>query len=192
MAHRLPITSFRSLLDWRALSPLIVPVQWGPVDTASTSRPCCSPGLTRLILSRKLKIDQGWVAWFVIAAVTGRNVTIYGDGKQVRDLLNVHDLLNAYDLCLDNIDQVAGQVFNVGGGVDNTISIWTEFAPILEKHLGHPLQVNRQDWRPGDQRIYVSDTTKARETLGWQPRIGVEEGIAQLFDWVRANPQLFH
>ncbi|GAP20339.1 GDP-mannose 4,6-dehydratase [Leptolinea tardivitalis] len=135
--------------------------------------------------------DQGWVAWFVIAAAAGRKMTIYGDGKQVRDLLFVEDLLNAYDLAIANIKTAAGNVYNVGGGSSNVISIWNEFAPILEKHIGHPLNVDRSDWRPGDQRIYVSDIRKAQRELGWSPKISVEEGIQKLYDWVKANIHLF-
>ncbi len=135
--------------------------------------------------------DQGWVAWFVIAAAAGRKMTIYGDGKQVRDLLFVEDLLNAYDLAIANIKKVAGNVYNLGGGSKNVISVWEEFAPILEKRIGHPLHVERSDWRPGDQRIYVSDIRKAQADLGWSPKVGVEEGIQKLHDWVKANIQLF-
>jgi CDP-paratose 2-epimerase len=135
--------------------------------------------------------DQGWVAWFVIAAAAGRKMTIYGDGKQVRDLLFVDDLLDAYDLAVTNIKTAAGKVFNVGGGAKNVISVWEEFAPILEKRVGHSLHVERSDWRPGDQRIYVSDIRKAQNELGWSPKIGVEEGIQKLHDWVRTNIHLF-
>jgi len=135
--------------------------------------------------------DQGWVAWFVIAAAAGRKMTIYGDGKQVRDLLFVDDLLDAYDLAVTHIKTTAGMVFNVGGGAKNVISVWEEFAPILEKRVGHSLQVERSDWRPGDQRIYVSDIRKAQKELGWSPKVGVEEGIQKLHDWVRNNIQLF-
>jgi CDP-paratose 2-epimerase len=135
--------------------------------------------------------DQGWVAWFVIAAVAGRKMTIYGDGKQVRDLLFVDDLLNAYDLAVENIKISAGNVYNLGGGANNILSIWSEFEPILEKHVGHPLKVERSDWRPGDQRIYVSDIRKAQKDLNWTPKIGVEEGIRILHDWVKTNIHLF-
>ena len=135
--------------------------------------------------------DQGWVAWFVIAAVTGRPISIYGDGKQVRDILFVEDLLDAYDLALAKIDTVAGQVFNLGGGPDKTLAIWTEFGPILEKLVGHPIAVGRGDWRPGDQKVFISDIHKAARDLGWTPKVGVQEGIRRLFDWVQANRDLF-
>ena len=97
--------------------------------------------------------DQGWLAWFIIAAVLGKPITIYGDGKQVRDMLFIDDLLDAYDAATARIDRVAGQVYNIGGGARNTISVWTEFAPMLEKLLGRKLPVQYGDWRPGDQRV---------------------------------------
>ncbi len=135
--------------------------------------------------------DQGWVAWFVIAALTGRPITIYGDGKQVRDVLFVDDLLDAYDAGLEHIENAAGKVFNVGGGPDKTLAIWTEFEPILENLLGHKLEVGRSTWRPGDQKIFVSDIRKAGRELGWSPKVGVQEGIVRLYDWVQANRSIF-
>ncbi len=135
--------------------------------------------------------DQGWVAWFIIAAVTGRPITIYGDGKQVRDILYVEDLLDAYDAAGQNIKKVAGKVYNVGGGAENTIAIWTEFAPLLEKLCGHELMVNHGDWRPGDQSVYISDIEKARQELHWSPKVGVVEGITRLYQWVVDNKTLF-
>jgi CDP-paratose 2-epimerase len=135
--------------------------------------------------------DQGWVAWFIIAAVTGKPITIYGDGNQVRDVLYVDDLLDAYDAAINQIDVAAGQVYNIGGGPTMTMSIWTEFGPILERLTGHSIPVSRDDWRPGDQRIYVSDIRKAEKELGWWPQIHLEEGIQRLFHWVVANKTLF-
>ncbi len=135
--------------------------------------------------------DQGWVAWFIIATVTGRPISIYGDGKQVRDVLFIDDLLNLYDLAVKNIEKSAGQVYNVGGGPEKTISIWTEFAPLLEKLTGKPIAVSRGDWRPGDQKVYISDIRKAERELGWKPQIGVAEGVRRLFDWVNANRNMF-
>ena len=135
--------------------------------------------------------DQGWMAWFVIAAVTGRPITIYGDGKQVRDMLFIDDLLNAYDAALERIDTVAGQVYNVGGGPDKTLAVWTEFEPILENLLERKIKVGRGTWRPGDQKIFVSDIRKAERELGWSPKVGVQEGIVRLYDWVQANRSIF-
>ena len=135
--------------------------------------------------------DQGWVAWFVIAAVTGKPITIYGDGKQVRDLLYVDDLLAAYGLAAENIDKTAGQIYNIGGGKLNTLSIWKEFGPLLEKELGQEIPVSREPWRPGDQRVFIADIQKANQDFGWKPEINVNTGIRKLFDWVRANRDLF-
>ncbi len=135
--------------------------------------------------------DQGWMAWFVIAAVMDRPITIYGDGKQLRDMLWVGDLIRAYDLAVEKIDQVKGQVFNMGGGRENTISVWTEFGPKLEKLLGDTIEVARGDWRPGDQRVFYADIHKAEKELGWKPQVGVDEGVEKLFEWVNANKDLF-
>jgi CDP-paratose 2-epimerase len=135
--------------------------------------------------------DQGWVAWLIIAAVTGQPITIYGDGKQVRDLLFIDDLLDLYDAVVARSDVAAGQVYNVGGGPENTITIWTEFGPLLEELLGRKLPVSYDDWRPGDQRVFVSNAGKARRELGWSPKIGVREGIKRLYNWVAANRHLF-
>lgn len=135
--------------------------------------------------------DQGWVAWFIIAAVTGRPMTVYGDGKQVRDILNVDDLLNAYDAAVEKIDIASGKVYNMGGGPENVMSVWAEFGPILERLLGDSIEVGRGDWRPGDQRVFYADIRKAEQELGWRPKIGVEEGIGRLFDWVKENQELF-
>lgn len=135
--------------------------------------------------------DQGWVAWFIIAALKGRPITIYGDGKQVRDVLFIDDLLDAYDAAVAHIDRTAGNVYNIGGGPENTMSIWAEFGPLLERLLGRTIPVTYADWRPGDQRVYISDIRKAERDFGWRPKIGVEEGVTRLFHWVRDNMHLF-
>ena len=134
--------------------------------------------------------DQGWVAWFIIAAIAGKPITIYGDGKQVRDVLYVDDLLDCYDLAISKIDQSAGQIFNIGGGKSNTLAIWSQFGPMLENHLGRKLPVKRDDWRPGDQKIYISDIRKAATELGWKPTVTVDQGIERLYNWVRQNQDL--
>ncbi len=135
--------------------------------------------------------DQGWVAWFIIAAVMERPITIYGDGKQVRDILHVQDLMNAYDLAVEKNDIARGQVYNMGGGPHNVMSVWAEFGPKLEKLIGTAIEVARGDWRPGDQRVFYADITKAERELGWKPALGVEEGVQMLFDWVKQNRTLF-
>jgi len=135
--------------------------------------------------------DQGWLAWFIIAAVLGKPITIYGDGKQVRDMLFIDDLMDAYDAALARIDHIAGHVYNIGGGPNNTISVWAEFGPLLEKLLGRKIPVQYDAWRPGDQRVCVYDISKAKQELGWEPRIGVPEGVERLYRWVVENKNLF-
>jgi CDP-paratose 2-epimerase len=135
--------------------------------------------------------DQGWVAHLVIAAALNRPITIYGDGKQVRDVLHVTDLIQAYELAWNHLDVANGQIFNVGGGPLNTLSIWEEFGPLLESLACRSLPVTFGDWRPGDQKVYVSDNRKIETLLGWSPQVGVTEGIGRLWDWVRANQTLF-
>jgi len=135
--------------------------------------------------------DQGWVAWFVIASILNKTISIYGDGKQVRDLLFVDDLLNAYDLAIETINKVEGQVFNLGGGKDNSISIWCEFQHLLEKVIQKKINFNKYEWRPGDQKIYISDTNKFTEATGWRAEVNVNQGIKILSDWVMENPHLF-
>lgn len=135
--------------------------------------------------------DQGWLAWFIIASVLGKPIAIYGDGKQVRDILYIDDLVKAFDLATRKIRKTTGQIYNIGGGPENTISIWVEFGPILEKLLGKKIKVEYFDWRPGDQKVYISDVRKAKKELGWEPRFGVKEGIKKLFNWVVKNKELF-
>jgi len=135
--------------------------------------------------------DQGWLAWMMIAVVTGKQITIYGDGKQVRDVLYVNDLMNAYDLAIEKINDAKGQAYNIGGGTRNVMSIWAEFGPILEKLLGRKIEVARDEWRPGDQRVFYADFRKAKRELGWEPKIDLEEGMELLFDWIKSNKDLF-
>ncbi len=134
--------------------------------------------------------DQGWVAWFSIAARLKRNITIYGDGRQVRDVLHVDDLLRAYEAAIQAPDKIAGQAFNVGGGPRNILSL-LDLIAILERKLGRKIPLRFDDWRPGDQRAYVSDIRKLETELGWKPQIGVDDGVQQLVDWVDQNHRLF-
>ena len=134
--------------------------------------------------------DQGWVAWFTIAASLGQPVTIYGDGRQIRDVLHVKDLARAYEAAIERADEVAGQAFNMGGGPDRTLSL-LELVGLLESRLGHPVQHSFGDWRPGDQKVFVCDVRKAERMLGWRPQIDVETGVTELIDWVGENGNLF-
>lgn len=136
--------------------------------------------------------DQGWVAHFAISAVHNRPITIYGDGRQVRDILFADDLVRAMRMAPEHLDRTAGQVFNIGGGAANTISIWAEFGEILGRLAGKPVEAAAWGpWRPGDQLVYVSNCAKAKEAFGWEPQVSKEEGIARLWHWVRENPELF-
>ncbi len=130
--------------------------------------------------------DQGWVAYFTLASVFDWPLTIYGDGKQIRDLLFVSDLVNAFDLATQNISKTKGDIFNMGGGPDNTISL-LELLDHLETLTGQKKEVPFADWRPGDQKVYYSDIRKAKETFGWEPKVGKKEGVEKLFQWIREN-----
>jgi len=132
--------------------------------------------------------DQGWVAWFIIAAIHGRPVTIYGDGKQVRDMLYVSDLVAAFEKFI-NSDKKR-ELFNIGGGKDNTISL-LEFLDELEKITNKKLRVEFSDWRPSDQKVYISDISKLNKTLDWRPKVNVKEGIDKLVKWVKENESYF-
>jgi CDP-paratose 2-epimerase len=135
--------------------------------------------------------DQGWLAHFVIAAVKRRPINIYGDGKQVRDMLWVDDLLNAYELALKDPAKVAGKIFNIGGGPLFTFSIWQEVRPLLEELAGRKVEIKQGAWRPGDQRVYVSDIRHAEAELNWKPQVPPHEGLQRLWNWVNANSNLF-
>lgn len=135
--------------------------------------------------------DQGWIAHFCLAVRAGRPISIYGNGKQVRDILWIDDLVRAYEAAAERIDVTAGQIYNIGGGPDNTISIWAEFAPLLEKITGCSISVTYADWRPGDQPVYISDIRKAKQDFDWQPQVSITKGVTWLWQWIQANPFLF-
>lgn len=130
--------------------------------------------------------DQGWVAWFVIAAELGLPITIYGNGEQVRDLLYIDDLLALYDEAIDSPDVVSGKVYNVGGGKDTATSLRGLLA-MLTNIYGYEPKVSYADARPGDQQWYVSDIDKARHELGWIPQVSVADGLRGLVNWDKSN-----
>jgi CDP-paratose 2-epimerase len=134
--------------------------------------------------------DQGWIAWFSIAALTGKPITIYGNGKQVRDALWVEDLVNLYLLAAQRIEAVQGQVFNTGGGPNNTLSI-LELVDWLERVHNRSLEASFTQPRTGDQRVFVADVKKAERLLGWKPTVSMEEGLNKLQAWLQANRELF-
>jgi CDP-paratose 2-epimerase len=136
--------------------------------------------------------DQGWVAWFLIALLTGRPITIYGNGKQVRDLLYIDDLVEAFVLATASIERTRGQIYNIGGGSENALSVWWELKPILQDALEREIpDPPFAPWRPGDQPIFVADTRKAERDFGWTPRTPVRDGIAKLAAWVQEHRDLF-
>lgn len=128
--------------------------------------------------------DQGWVAWLMRAALLGAPISIFGDGRQVRDLLFVDDLLDAFDLGVTRIDHVAGRAFNVGGGPDRSLSVWCEFREHLARLLGREVRAQLAPWRPADQPVYISDIRRAEADLGWRPRTSLAEGLGALHGWL--------
>jgi CDP-paratose 2-epimerase len=135
--------------------------------------------------------DQGWLAHFMIASETEKPITIYGNGKQVRDVLYIDDLVKAFRSAVEEIDVTAGQVYNIGGGPANTLAIWKEFGQLLSGWKGREIPVRFEKWRPGDQPCYFSDIRKASAHMGWQPQVNVESGVRRLWEWVLANKDLF-
>lgn len=129
--------------------------------------------------------DQGWVAWFLIAALQHNPVTIYGNGKQVRDLLYIDDLIHAYELAIVHHDRTVGQIYNMGGGMENALSVWSECAPIINHLVGSLPPVSWKKERPGDQPYFVADTTKAFTDFGWKPTISYHQGLFILTNWLR-------
>ena len=135
--------------------------------------------------------DQGWVAHFILRAQRGEPITIYGDGKQVRDILFVDDLVDAFVSAEQQMNRLSGLAFNIGGGPGSTISLLDLLDQIESLHGRRP-DVNFDDWRTGDQRYYVSDTRAFEQATGWQRRVEAADGIARLYDWLltvsRARP----
>jgi CDP-paratose 2-epimerase len=133
--------------------------------------------------------DQGWIGWFCQKAIETRNdpdtnFSISGTGKQVRDVLYASDLVNAYFAVLDNIDSVAGQVFNLGGGIDNSLSLLELFS-MLEEMLNVKLNYHNLPWRQSDQKVFVADNGKAKSFLGWEPNISKYLGLGKMLNWCR-------
>jgi CDP-paratose 2-epimerase len=127
--------------------------------------------------------DQGWVAHFLIQALNGRPLTLYGDGLQVRDVLYVDDLVDAMLAAHEHIDRTQGEAFNIGGGSGSTVSL-LELLDRIGTLIGRAPEYRLEPWRPADQRYYVSDTTKFRIASGWCPRVPVSEGLERLFAWL--------
>jgi CDP-paratose 2-epimerase len=128
--------------------------------------------------------DQGWVAHFLISALDERPITLYGDGMQVRDVLYIDDLVRAFLLARAHMRSLSGRAFNIGGGPAHTLSL-LELLKIIAKLNGEPPRCELSEWRPGDQRYYVSDTRKFQSATGWRAKIEPVEGVERLYDWLR-------
>jgi CDP-paratose 2-epimerase len=132
--------------------------------------------------------DQGWVAHFILRALRGERITLYGDGMQVRDVLFIDDLVDAFLLAEQNAPRLKGRAFNMGGGPRNAISL-QDLLDRIEQVQGKRPSVAHDAWRTGDQRYYVSDTQRFQRETGWQPRVPADEGIARLCEWLAATRQ---
>ena len=132
--------------------------------------------------------DQGWVSYFIISSFLNKPMVIYGDGKQVRDVLYIDDLVKAFEMAYQNIKKTKGKVYNIGGGVKNTMSL-LELLTLL-KTLGLKPKYNFSNWRLADQKVYISDTEKSKE-FGWHPTVSPEDGVGKLLQWVKENKILF-
>lgn len=132
--------------------------------------------------------DQGWVSWFVIAVIIGKPITIYGNGKQVRDLLYVSDLIEGFDKFIDS--RLNHAVFNIGGGPNNTLSL-LEFLERITRLTGRTTELRFSQWRPSDQKVYISDITGIKKSLNWQPEVKTDEGIRRIIEWIEGNRSYF-
>lgn len=135
-------------------------------------------------------VDQGWISWLTASAVMNKPITIFGDGKQVRDILYISDLLEAYNLALQHIEVTSGQIYNIGGGTENCMNL-LDLIRYLERELGRKLKVEYADERPGDQKVYISDIQKAYNDFDWSPKIDVNDGLDNIFAWTSENIKLF-
>ncbi|MBC8484709.1 MAG: NAD-dependent epimerase/dehydratase family protein, partial [Bacteroidetes bacterium] len=127
--------------------------------------------------------EQGWVVWFMYCKKYNIPLEIFGDGLQVRDLLYIDDLCRLYYLLITDMSKYRGGVFNIGGGPHNTLSV-LELINWLNRKGGSKLELTYKDWRIADHKVYVSDIRKVRDTVGWFPITGVEEGLQKTWEWV--------
>lgn len=133
--------------------------------------------------------DQGWVAWFTIAAMLQRPLTIYGTGKQVRDVLFVSDLCRLYEAAIENIDRVSGNAYNTGGGPTNTLSL-IELLTTLRETYNYDVNPGKDNPRAGDQPVFVADIRKAKADLNWEPQVSVAEGMEEMHAWLHENKSI--
>jgi CDP-paratose 2-epimerase len=130
--------------------------------------------------------DQGWVAHFLIRALEGQPITLYGDGHQVRDILDVSNAVEAYLCAWQQIERISGRAYNLGGGPANAVSL-RELLAYMGELLGHDIDISFSDWRAGDQRYFVADTRAIRNELGLSPAVPWKQGVAQLAEWLRES-----
>jgi len=134
-------------------------------------------------------VDQGWVGWFCQKAAEtragrlGEPFTISGNGKQVRDVLHAEDMISLYFTTLKHADAAAGQAFNIGGGIANSLSLLELFG-LLERRIGQPLAYTRLAPRDSDQRVFVADVARMTALTGWRPQVSAEDGVGRMLDWV--------
>lgn len=128
--------------------------------------------------------DQGWVMHFLKNAIEGKEISIYGDGRQVRDILYVDDLIDAYVRAVNTINKTKGQIYNIGGGYKNSTSL-IELIHLIKEKFNTPIKYSFQDWRPGDQKIFYCDIKKAFKDFGWQPKNNINDGLDKLYNWVK-------
>ena len=132
--------------------------------------------------------DQGWIAWFTIATLLGKSLTIFGDGKQVRDVLYITDLIRAFDAFIQS--DISWGVFNLGGGPQNILSL-LELLEMLREFMGKGIRITFSNWRRSDQKVYISDISKIKKSLNWQPSVSPKEGVKRLVEWVKRNKNIF-
>jgi CDP-paratose 2-epimerase len=134
--------------------------------------------------------DQGWIAHFLYSTLEDRPVTIYGDGRQVRDVLYVEDLVRAFEAVRSRMEKTSGEVYNIGGGIENSTSI-LEILELIEKVTGKKLRFATESARAGDQLFYVTDFEKLRRDTAWQPRVNVRQTLENMYDWWKRHRELF-
>jgi CDP-paratose 2-epimerase len=134
--------------------------------------------------------DQGWVAHFLYSALRNEPITIYGDGRQVRDILAVEDLMRAFEAVRNRLSRTAGEVYNVGGGLKNTVSL-QELMAEIRRFTGHQLEYDTEPVRPGDQALYVTNFEKLRRDTGWQPQMKLDQILEEMYAWWKGNRELF-
>jgi len=135
--------------------------------------------------------DQGWVGWFIQKAIEKKRdpncvpFTISGDGKQVRDILHAKDMINLYFTALNNVDKVCGQAYNIGGTMEQSLSL-LELFDLLNEMLDVKLEYTKLPWRQSDQKVFVADIKKISDRIGWQPKVSGKEGIREMAEWLGA------